>query len=282
MKKAAFVTFMILLAGMVGKSQNLHLTLLGGMSNYQGDLQSSKITFTNIRGAVGAGVYYELNEKLYLRSQVVFAKVTGSDASGSHNRTRNLSFSSPITEFHIGAEYDILNVYERGSTPYVFGGIGYFMFKPSAIDAQGNKVYLQPLGTEGQGFYQNRKKYNLNSFAIPFGAGFKLAFNENTMVRLELGIRKTFTDYLDDVSTFYVDKAALLANNGPKAVEMAFRGGEYKPAYTYPAEGRIRGGNKSKDYYYIIGASVSFRIGSAEDRGTSGYRSRLGCPASVY
>ena len=38
-----------------------------------------------------------------------------------------------------------------------------------------------------------------------------------------VGFRKTFTDYLDDVSTFYVDQTILQNAKGPKAVEMAYR-----------------------------------------------------------
>lgn len=282
MKKTATLIQIFLLVAVITNAQNLHLTALVGMSNYQGDLQNSKLTFNNIRAAFGAGAYYELNEKLYLRSQLVIAKVHGSDASGTENKARNLSFSSPITEFHVGVEYDILNVYERGATPYVFAGIGAFKFKPWAIDSLGNKVYLQPLGTEGQGFYQNRQKYSQGGLVIPFGVGVKLAIDDNTMFRFEMGIRKTFTDYLDDVSTFYIDRTALLNNNGPKAVEMAFRGDEYKSTYTYPKQGAIRGSAKSKDYYYILGASLSFRLGDASDRSSNQYRSRLGCPTSVY
>ncbi len=281
MRKILLIIFIGLLKLSVVKSQNFFFTLTGAMSNYQGDLQGSMISLKNIRGAFGAGIYYQVKEKLYLRSQVVFAKVAGNDA-GTVNQARNLSFSSPVTEIHLGAEYDIFNVYERGSTPYVFAGIAYVKFNPSAIDSLGNKVYLQPLGTEGQGFYQGRKKYSLNGISIPFGAGLKQALNDNIMLRIELIMRKTFTDYLDDVSTFYIDRTALLTNNGAKAVEMAFRGDEYKNTFTYPREGTIRGNPKSKDYYYTIGASISFRLGAAEDRLMKKYKTRLGCPTNVF
>jgi hypothetical protein len=265
-------------------AQRLHLNLFGGFSNYQGDLQSAKFTFSQAKAAFGAGAYYELSEKFYIRLNFVSAKVGGDDKTGIYyNKNRNLSFSSPVTEWHVGLEYDLMNVYENRLSIYIFAGIGGFKFNPSTVDSLGKKIYLQPLGTEGQGFYQGRKKYSLSSLVIPFGGGLKFPVNDDVFVRLEAGIRKTFTDYLDDVSTTYVDPAALLANNGPKALELAFRGDELKlpSPYLYPKEGTIRGSPKRTDYYYIIGASISFRLRTKSDRGYSG-KSNLGCPVRVY
>ena len=59
---------------------------------------------------------------------------------------------------------------------------------------------LQPLGTEGEGFYKGEKKYNLTQLAIPIGGGFKYAISNNVRIGIEVGFRKLFTDYLDDVS----------------------------------------------------------------------------------
>lgn len=81
---------------------------------------------------------------------------------------------------------------------------------------------------------------------------------------VEFGVRKLFTDYLDDVSTTYVDQNLLLLNRGAKAVELAFRGGELKNGATYPADGTQRGGNKAKDWYYFTGITASFRIGGSD------------------
>lgn len=259
------------------QAQNLHLNLFGGFSNYQGDLQKAKFTFSQAKMAFGGGLTYELKERFYIRLNVLAGKVSGDDKSNKINANRNLSFTSPVTEVHLGLEYDLLNVYERGITPYVFVGIGGFKFNPSTIDSLGQKVYLQPLGTEGQGFYQGRKKYALTSLVIPFGGGLKFLVNDDVSVRLEAGIRKTFTDYLDDVSTTYVDRTALLVNNGPKAVELAFRGDELPRPLLYPREGARRGSPKITDYYYIIGASVSFRLKPKSDRSYLG-KSNLGCP----
>jgi len=271
----------LLLCFTVASAQKLHLTLFGGLSNYQGDLQSKRFTFQQSNAAFGIGGLYEFTNKLYLRANVTFGKVMGDDISSNTYRNRNLSFSSPITDVHLGLEYDLLNSYENSLTPFVFAGVSFFHFNPSTLDSSGKKVYLQPLGTEGQGFFMGREKYNLSSFALPFGGGLKLALSENIKVRFELGLRSAATDYLDDLSTTYADEALLLANNGPQAVDLAFRGDENKSGLTYPAANSVRGGPKSKDWYYFTGLGVSFRLGS-KNNATGGGKNKTGCPVNIY
>ncbi len=277
-----FLGILFLASSYFAKAQNLHLTVFGGSSNYQGDLQGSRFTFNQAKGAVGVGVLYELSDKLFIRAGFTYAKVAADDKKSPLNASRNLSFSSPISELHLGLEYDLLNNYEHSFTPFIFAGIGTFGFNPSAIDKLGNKVFLQPLGTEGQGFYLGRQKYSLRGMAIPIGGGIKLALSDDIHLRFETGLRILSTDYLDDVSTTLADKNDLLINNGQKAVDMAFRGNELKPALSYPGAGAKRGNPKVKDYYYFTGLGLSFRLSPKYDRGYGSGKSQLGCPKSVF
>ncbi|MBC7889718.1 MAG: outer membrane beta-barrel protein [Ferruginibacter sp.] len=279
--KILFLSAVTLLSCTIAQAQNLHLTLFGGISNYQGDLQSKRFTFEQAKAAFGIGALYEFSDKLYLRANLNFGKVAGDDKISGKYLSRNLSFSSPVTDIHLGLEYDLLNLYERSVTPFVFAGISAFHFNPSAIDSAGRKVFLQGLGTEGQGFYQGRTKYNLTTMALPFGGGLKLALSENIRIRFEIGIRKTFTDYLDDVSTTYADETLLLINNGQRAVDLAFRGDELKATATaYPAAGIKRGNPGSKDWYYFTGVGISFRL--APKYGNGGGSGKTGCPVNIY
>jgi hypothetical protein len=280
--KAFFVSGFLLMSFSAAQSQNLHLTLFGGISNYQGDLQAKRFTFQQANAAVGVGALYEITEKLYARANVNFGKVRGDDKLSNTYAIRNLSFSSPVTDFHLGLEYDLLNSYQHSLVPFVFAGVSVFQFKPSTLDSTGQKVYLQPLGTEGQGFFMDRKKYNLTGMAIPFGGGLKLSLSENIKVRFEIGLRKTNTDYLDDVSSTYADQNELLFNNGQQAVDLAFRGDEDKNGLTYPAVNTVRGNPKSKDWYYFTGLGVSFRLKPKFDGNSGGGRQKTGCPTNVY
>ncbi|MDE3182372.1 MAG: hypothetical protein KGM16_03035, partial [Bacteroidota bacterium] len=133
------------------------------------------------------------------------------------------------------------------------------------------------------GFISGRNNYSLTQFSIPFGAGVKMPLSENINVGFEIGYRKLFTDYLDDVSKTYVDPNLLLARRGAKAVELSYRGGELKTGSTvYPVGGQ-RGNPSSKDQYYFTGLTLSFRLGNSlfGNGGGSGKNSEWDCPKNV-
>ncbi len=69
----------------------------------------------------------------------------------------------------------------------------------------GEWVDLKPLRTEGQGLIPGREEYKLTQLNIPMGIGVKYFLTETFHVSSEVLHRKTFTDYIDDVSTNYVD-----------------------------------------------------------------------------
>lgn len=278
--KTFLVTLGSFLFAVTAGAQNFHLNLFAGVSNYQGDLQDKRFTFAQSHVAGGVGVSYDLSDKFSVRSGISLAKISADDKYG-RNRSRNLNFTSNLTEVNLGLEYYITRLRDHALTPFVFGGIALYHFNPYTTDTSGSKYFLKPLSTEGEGFLQGRNNYSLTQFAIPFGGGVKLSLSENVNVGLELGLRKLFTDYLDDVSTSYVDQALLFTNRGSKAVELAFRGDELKNGSTYPTGGTMRGGAKNKDWYYFTGLTVSFRLGTGNGIGGSAKHSQYGCPASV-
>ncbi len=283
--KSLILSAVTLLCVNFSKAQNFHFTLFAGVSNYQGDLQPKRFTFNQGNLALGVGGLYELSEKLYLRGNFTVGKISGDDKKSFANSTRNLSFNSNLLDVHLGLEYDILNLYERSVVPFIFAGVSVFHYSPYTFDTTGRKVFLQPLGTEGQGFFQGREKYGLTKLSLPFGGGLKFAVSENVRIRFEIGFRKTFTDYLDDVSTTYADRAQLLANNGQRAVDLSFRGDELKGStLTYPVADAKRGNAGSKDLYYFGGVGVSFRLSpmlEGRDRSSGGGRGKMGCPTNL-
>ena len=268
---SSLLTFMV-------NAQGFNLDLFLGTSNYQGDLQDKRFTFNQSHLAGGIGLSYDLTEKFSLRGGIMFGKVSGDDKQG-RNKARNLNFSSGLTEGHLGVQYYITPLGQRSLTPYVFAGLALYHFNPYTHDTTGTKYYLKPLSTEGQGFIDGKDYYSLTKIAIPFGAGVKLSLSDKINVGLELGFRKLFTDYLDDVSDVYVDRNSLLTNRGAKAVELAYRGDEIKEGtFTYPDGGSQRGSPKVKDWYYFTGLTLSYKLG-AGNRG--GDKSQVACPKNV-
>lgn len=269
-----------LLSCVAASAQKIYVNTFIGAANYQGDLQDKRFTFDQSRLAAGAGLSYEITEKILINGGLTVGSVTAADKRNSKNTLRNLSFFSAVTEGHVTGEYYLRDLYGYTVSPYVFAGIALYHFNPYTKDSSGNKYFLRPLSTEGQGFVANKKEYNVTQLSIPFGAGIKFALNNTVRLGIEAGMRKLFTDYLDDVSTTYADQSLLLRNRGPKAVELAFRGGELKNGTAYPAAGAQRGGSKAKDWYYFTGLTASFRIGGNDRPGR--YGSAIGCPAKVY
>lgn len=259
-------------------AQRVNLNLFLGASNYQGDLQDKRFTFNQSHLAAGVGLSYDLTERISLRGGITFGKVSGDDKQG-RNKARNLNFSSGLTEGHLAAQYYITPLGQHSLTPYVFAGIALYHFNPYTYDTSGSKYFLKPLSTEGEGFIAGKDYYSLTQMAIPFGGGVKLSLSNKINVGLEIGFRKLFTDYLDDLSDRYVDKNLLLANRGAKAVELAYRGNEIKDGSPiYPEGGVQRGNPKINDWYYFTGLTLSYKLGA--DR-TNGGKSQWACPKNV-
>jgi hypothetical protein len=109
--------------------------------------------------------------------------------------------------------------------------------------------------------YPDRKPYSLTQFNFPFGGGIRFRVTDGVVLAWEIGLRKTTTDYLDDLSTTYVDQFALLSERGQTAVDLAWRGDETKNnPQLYPPDGTVRGGPKFKDWYYFSGITATFNL----------------------
>lgn len=261
-------------------SAQMRLGVFTGVANYLGDLNETP--YQSPRGAFGLSANFPLGPRLTFRAGLTFAKVAGADSLSAKAafRVRNLSFASPVTEFSLLGEYNLFNLDNTRWTPYAFAGVAVYHFNPFTYDGP-QKVYLQPLGTEGQGIAAyNRSPYSLTGFAIPFGGGLKFALSDKINLGLEAGLRKTFTDHLDDVSTTYADAGDLLKAHGQEAVNLAFRSDEVRGSTApYPAKGEPRGSAKAKDYYYFTGLHLTFTVGDGNgffrSRGKRGY----GCPS---
>jgi opacity protein-like surface antigen len=285
MRKSALLCLLVPVFSFAQESSRLHLTLFGGVSNYQGDLQGRTFTFNQSNLAIGAGLKYDLTPHIGVRAGIQYGTVEAHDNQNTEAvlRARNLSFESRILEGNLLLEYTLFNMEDKKISPYVFGGIALYHFNPYAFDTLGNKVFLKPLSTEGQGLtaYPERKEYKLTQFAIPFGGGIKFRVSPNVVLGYEIGLRKLFTDHLDDVSGTYVDEFRLFEERGAKAVEMAYRGNQLKDGLPYPEEGSPRGGAKYKDWYYFQGLTLTIGIGGSGG-GFGGGRGSIGCPKNVY
>lgn len=239
--------------------------IIAGGGNYFGDI-NPKYNFYNTNLMIGGIYRYNFDARWVLKASAIFGKVGAYDSD--FDNIRNLSFESKINEFALTCEFNFFN-YQTGSlqhriTPYLFGGIGVFFFNPKAeitdpLSLEKQWVELQPLSTEGQGLEGYDAPYSLVNIAFPFGLGVKFSISKRVCIGLEWGIRMTLTDYIDDVSKDYVDRAKLVTWSGDLAAVASDRTNEVVPN-TYNEVGSMRGNPKVNDLYQFFGLTITTKI----------------------
>lgn len=249
-------------------AQYNEMGIMLGSSNYKGEL-SPHLFNTDFLHFAGGGFYrHNWNRHWSWKLEVNYGRISGDDAKATtgFELDRNLSFYSDILEVSPQIEFNFFP-YETGRadypvSPYIFSGISLFHFNPKA-ELGGTVFDLQPLGTEGQGF-NGKPFYKRTQFALVIGGGLKVSVSRSMGIGLEVGARRAYTDYLDDVSTTYPDMAQLLAARGAAAVLLSDR--SYSRRDTSLAfsdfTGKQRGQEKNKDWYLFGGVTIYFRLSS--------------------
>ena len=238
---------------------NKEFGILGGTGYYIGDMNSNH--FNNLH--VAGGITYRVNfdRRFSFKSSALYTNIYADDANSSDpiKLNRDLSFKSDILELSGQIEFNFLP-YETGNSlyswsPFVFIGAAIYNHNPKAEASDGKWYDLQELGTEGQGTtsFPNRKKYALTQLSMPFGGGVKIGVSENFNIILEYGLRKTSTDYLDDVSMTYVG-SPFPTEFDLLTMELSDR---RKDGSTIPS---ARGDETNNDWYSFSGITLSFRI----------------------
>lgn len=232
----------------------------------------SKGAFINFYPAEWLGFRLALN---HTKFEAYDSVITDKGGAEIHRKNRNLSFQSNVTEFYGALElyptvfleqYDGLLGKIR---PYGVVGAGVFHFNPKAhyIHPNGYRelVELKPLHLEGQGMaeYPEKKEYKLTQLEIPMGFGAKYYVKENMYIGFEVLHRKTFTDYIDDVSTSYIDPILfnnyLSGSDVQKAYQLHYRGNQIN-SQTRADVGEQRGDPTENDAFFSTVMRFGWRL----------------------
>jgi len=275
-----------------------------GASNYLGEMggrDDSKINFADINFrktgfATGVWVRKRLHPLLSIKANLLFLRIAGVDslADKPSKQDRILHFRNDIFELSAQAEFNFINITDlvkRGETrtdfrAYLYAGAGVFFHNPKAFYGI-EWVALHPLGTEGQRriLVKNKKDkwifkkpYSRIQPSIPFGLGFHFTVDRKWRLGLEIGWRETFTDYLDDVSTNYVDPDIFTIEPlklTPEEVQMAkdlsIRSKDY---IVEPEPGSPRGNPKYKDAYIFTVFNFGYVVRGSGDFESTQYKFR--------
>ena len=285
LKKFPFALFILFLTCFENEiSAQFGVQVNAGLMNYGGDLQTQAYTFKEAKLTAGANLRYQIN-KFALRAGFNYGAIQGDDKKIEAFVNRNLNFKSTITEANLCLEYDFIPADETHKLiPYIFAGIGVYHYNPyTTYNSQ--KIYLQPLGTEGEGLsiYPDRKIYSLTNFENPIGIGVKYKLSSNFLIGVEFNSRLLYTDYLDDVSTTYPDESELFKQRGQLAVDLSYRGNEINPSLTFPPAGNQRGNPHQNDNYYtsVLTLTYIFPGGSLFKNAFGHSRHAINCPKNV-
>lgn len=274
-------------------TSHLEAGITAGPSNFLGDLGGNMgrgtpflkdNNFPMTKLTWGGFLSYHPNELLAFRLALNFGSLEGDDAIikpkgglEEARKTRNSNFRSKFQEvLLLGEVYPTIFLEEdpndtyKKFRPYLTAGIGAFHFNPEGFDPVSNQwVGLQALHTEGQGFpeFADRKPYKLTQMNLPLGIGVKYFLSDNVNISFEIIHRKTFTDYIDDVSTNYIDPALfynyLPGNTAAMAQRMANKSNGAFVA------GNKRGTPSNNDAYYSAGFKLGIRLGDGSRYGNS-------------
>ncbi len=253
--KVLFFLFLVVNGQAFSQSYG-EIGIFGGGSYYLGDLNPGE-QFMLTQPAFGGFVRHNFNERLAIKGSLSLAMIEGDDAVSGYNPDRNLNFKSNITDISAQFEFNLFE-YFIGSlkhyfTPYMFAGAGVALYNPKSLS---HDVELRPLGTEGQNLPQySDRKYGKATFNIPFGIGFKYSINDRMGLSLHWAMHKTFTDYLDDVSTTYYLNGSIYDPDSQVPIEVIVS----DPTLKHEPNMQ-RGNSDNNDWFSMAGLSVSIKI----------------------
>lgn len=219
---------------------------------------------------------YKITKDFSVRANLGYLMISGTDKNSGNPLIlgRNLKFTTHLAELSFQAEWNFfqlsrlpgwsLNKKQRRKRldikGYTITGIGLLYYLPTA-EINGTLYSLRKHRNEGV-------FYSPVTLCFPVGLGISYAYNSHYKFSFELSYRFTGTDFLDDASNRYTQKAIgstdeLISNPNlllPSKSKTA--DGKETPAQSnygwnqFRGTGMLRGNPKNNDGYVLASASV--------------------------
>jgi hypothetical protein len=241
------------------------ISLITGTSYYIGEINPYKHFGGRLHLGGGMSFRNNISKRWSYKGSLLYGSVEAwdKDSKDLWQKNRNLNFRNQFVEGSFQVELNFIN-YQIGSddriSPYLFTGLAYFQMNPQGY-YKGTWYPLQPLGTEGQGNKGYPEKYRNGGMAIPAGVGLKVNIWAIFGLSVEWGVRRTWTDYFDDISRNYPDPAVMLGKNGNSTLASKMSDQSLlKEGPTGTNYGVQRGDPGRKDLYFFCLVSLNVRI----------------------
>jgi hypothetical protein len=261
-------------------SQSSELGLQVGVASYKGEINQHLFNPEFFNPSAGLFFKRSFNSFWSMRLALTYGRIGASDAFAKEqfNQYRNLSFRNNIIDGSVLFEFNFFPFQTSAEasskiTPFLMSGLSFFHHNPQAY-YNGSWYDLQPLGTEGQGsgLPGTENRYKRTQFALPIGGGLKIKLSNRFSLTLEACARRTYTDYLDDISTVYPDNNQLAATNGPLAATLSDRTIFAKSDLN---ANRQRGDSADKDWYMMGGATLNWTLSKKYTDKCKPFRTKL-------
>ena len=232
-----------------------HFGEIGGKTEeakgFLGDLLLSQ---TSLSG--GWFARYKVNPHFFASTSLSYVRLSGDDkySESGPRYWRNLRFKNNIIEWTSKAEYVFLDIpdlgrkgrYNTSLNLYGYLGLTLLHHSPRGSLDGSTWVNLRPLQTEGVA-------YKSIVFGTPVGGGAVITHNRFSRFGLVINYVKTFTDYIDDISTNYVDPSLLSPQSAAYANQSVAPPGQELNFVT----GQQRGDPTADDNYITVSLTYS-------------------------
>ncbi|MBK9735722.1 MAG: hypothetical protein IPO92_12450 [Saprospiraceae bacterium] len=242
-----------------------------GAMYYQGDLSPRPFDFSFGPGNMtfGISIGKDLKDWVSFHGRFMLGRLSGDDAfsNDANRRSRNLRFSTSLCEYGVYSDLKInklwksLNKYKLRI--FLTIGLNLIHFNPRTF-YNGQWVNLQAIGTEGQTLVgSGKEKYSLYGISRPIGIILEFDLSRHLLLGMEVTPRRTYTDYLDDVSGTYVNYDEMVAAGNQLGANLSNRTGEYFGTDNVRVPtGTPRGNLKNNDWYTLFALSFKYKFGS--------------------
>lgn len=234
-----------------------------GKTNYINPLpvsyDSKKVT-DRIPFAVGALYRFNFNPYMGIRANLTFSRVVGSDYAAAENykQSRGYAYKNYITEGALLFEYNFFDINDKHGkkhSPYIFGGIGAFMYNENKYTVNNeftrdeHGVVIDPPSISTEIIAKPEKQ---TAFTLPFGAGYKYKYRD-FVISGEVGFRYTQTDNLD---LSFAKESDFTFNNEPGLDE-----GALDELNGNIIKSRQVGNMSNHDWYVFTGITLTYTFG---------------------
>ncbi len=251
MKYSLTIILFMLIAGSTIAQRTFDVGIFGGTSWYNGDINPNR-HFPSGQMNTSAGGHFRINfdDRWSWKQAIRIGKINADDSESpdAFQKVRNLNFESPIYEFSSTVEFNFFKFdpfkENHNFSPYTFIGLGLFYMNPTTT-LDGNTYTLKDVKTE-------ENDYSNIQLAMPFGFGVKVRLSKHIILEGEWGLRRTFTDYMDDVSGNYPSDPnnlnAIQIDLSDRSLEQQGDDGTNW--------GTQRGDSQTNDWYSFVGVSL--------------------------